>query len=154
MRKPKNDILYEEGRFYHVYNRGHHKMKVFRSEDDYSHFIHLIYKTLRNYHIMLICYCLMPNHFHMMLKLGEDKTHISKFFQRLLTAYCCYFNRRYRLVGSVFQGRFQARQIENRKDYISTMGYIKRNPSEAGLVKEGEDYRWQHVRKGWNRLKV
>lgn len=154
MGKPRSNVLYKEDGIYHVYNRGHNKMRIFRTEDDYSKFVYLMYKYLKLYDIDMVCYCLLPNHFHMLLKLGEYKTHISKFFQCFMTAYCCYFNRKYRLVGSVFQGRFLARRIVSSRDYRSMINYIKENPKEANLTKEGEHYRWLFLRKGWNRLKV
>lgn len=157
MRKPKCDILYKKGKIYHVYNRGHHKMKIFRSNDDYSQFIYLMYRYKKHFDIMLISYCLLPNHYHMLLKLGQSekyKMQIPKIFQSFMTAYCCYFNRKYRLFGSVFQSRFQVRRIENRNDYQSIIEYIGVDPIKANLNQEDNNYHWFYLRKNWNRLQV
>lgn len=154
MRKLSSSTLYKKKKCYHIYNRGHRKNRVFRNVKDYEQLVYSLSRFLIGYDIVLICYCLMPNHYHMLLRLGESKTDISRFMQSLFTSYGSYFNRKYHLVGGVFQGRFQAREIEDRYDLINMVEYIRKNPLEACLVKKPEDYQWFYLKKGWRRLKV
>ena len=89
----------------------------------------------------------MPNHFHLVVKCRADLNAVSKFMAGFMTAYVTYFNRRYNKVGHLFQGPFQVRRIKGPLDLHTVITYIKRNPIEARLTKEGEKYKWFFVRK-------
>ena len=104
-------------------------------------------RYLDEYDVVLISYCLMPNHYHLILKLGESKMDISKFMHRFMTSYSCYFNRKYGLVGSIFQNRFDARRLDDYSDLFSMIDYLKKNPVEAGLVNNEGRYRWFYIKK-------
>ena len=84
----------------------------------------------------------MPNHFHFLIRLGDNPDDISKFMHRSMTSYTMYFNKKYGLVGSVFQGPFCVRRLEDIPSIIRTSDYIDNNPVKAGLVKKSEDYKW------------
>ncbi len=112
MRKEKVEKLYVRNGFYHVYNRGNNKQDVFLTEKDYKVFVNLLFKYLKDTSIMLVGYCLMPNHFHMLLKSCSFKAQIPKFMHRFMTSYAMYFNRRYKRVGRVFNLHFRL------KDYL------------------------------------
>ncbi len=148
MRKPNSTILYKKGNLYHIYNRGNDKNRIFRREKDYDNFVGIVRRYEKILDIIVLSYCLMPNHFHLILKLGDSKTDISKFMQRCMTSYVMYFNRRYGRVGHLFQGRFESRLLDGGKDLSNLVNYLKNNPIEAGLVskKEGK-YKWFYLRK-------
>lgn len=152
MRKDKNKNIYKRNSFYHIYNRGNHKEKIFFKEDDNKRFCSLVYKYLRKKNLMLLSYCYMPNHFHLVLKCRSDLKAIPQFMACFMTAYVTYFNRRYNKVGHLFQGPFQVRRIKGLLDLRTVISYIKHNPVEAGFIKEGEKYRWLFVRKRYGDL--
>lgn len=145
------------GEYYHVYNRGTEKRLIFLDEADYTRFISLLYlcnsslsihrsdyaNTPLNILITLPrekllvdigAYCLMPNHFHLLLH-EHIEGGISIFMQKISTAYTMYFNKRYERNGSLFQGRFQAEHLstDNYLKYI--FAYIHLNP--IGLIDGG-----------------
>jgi GH24 family phage-related lysozyme (muramidase) len=83
----------------------------------------------------------------MILKLGDSLTDISKLMQRFMTAYGVYFNKKYNLVGSVFQNPFQARQLDGYEDLLNMIEYLKNNPVQAKLVKRKGKYKWLYINK-------
>jgi putative transposase len=135
--------------FYHIYNRGTEKRKIFLGEKDYSRFLvslflcnsknpvdlklqgSTLYELLKNERgetIVDICaYCLMPNHFHLLLREKTDGG-ISKFMQKLQTAYTMYFNKKSERTGALFQGRFKL-SIAATDNYLKYLvAYIHLNP--------------------------
>ena len=92
--------------------------------------------------VSLLAYILMPNHFHFILKQLDQKRGISEFVRCLGTAYAMYFNRKYNRVGSLFQGRFKAREVDRDADLLHLSRYIHINASEAGLARTPEEYPW------------
>ena len=145
MGKPRCKYLYEKYRYYHIYNRGHRKSPIFQEKDDYVHFCKLIERYLKEYDLVLVGYCLLPNHYHIILRLGGSLSDISRFMQRFMTAYCVYFSRKYQLVGSVFQNPFQARKIDGYGDLLNMIEYLKLNPVKAELVTVGRKYKWLSI---------
>lgn len=141
----KNAIKeYQEDGYYHVYNRGVDKGLIFREDKDYKTFLSFlkIYltlqgeslqvapsKILKNYcdDIELLCYCLMPNHFHLLIK--QRSLHgMDHFLRSLCTKYVRYFNSHYKRIGPLFQGPYKAVRVENEYQFIYLSKYIHRNP--------------------------
>ncbi len=135
---------FSEHQYYHVYNRGVEKRLIFLDEQDYRVFLGILKKYLsgenhntNNRHkfqrldekIQLLAYCLMPNHFHMMLyQISEDG--VTQLMRRLCTGYAMYFNDRYKRVGPLFQGTYKACLI-NKDDYLHHISrYIHLNPQD------------------------
>ena len=120
---------YVTNQYYHLYNRGVEKHLIFRSEEDWRVFQRLLSRfSCRGYQeVSLEAYCLMPNHFHLLVKQLCDSG-ICKFLQRLLTTYAMYFNHIYQRVGPLFQGRTKARYIGSDQSYKHISRYIHRNP--------------------------
>lgn len=148
----KNSIkhYYEDG-FYHIYNRGVEKRKIFLDRDDFLMFLHFLKTALsespkqgatlamapkqskhgprKNFHqrVTLLAYCLVPNHFHLLIK-QSDSTAMTEMIRSVCTAYGMYFNKKYDRVGSLFQGVFKAIDIAE-DDYLLWLSrYIHRNP--------------------------
>lgn len=135
---------------YHVYNRGNSKQVIFHDEDDYVYFQHLlylmntvtrmrserivddIYETDRDEPLVAIgAYCLMPNHFHLLLLQKADEG-VSKFMQKLATAYVMYYNKKYDHSGSLFEGKFKTRHA-NEDEYLKYLfAYFHMNPLKIG----------------------
>ncbi len=128
--------------FYHIYNRGNRKNAIFYEQQDYSRFLSLMRRFSRDYNIEIYLYCLMPNHFHLLVQSGPSPNEISLFMHRFMTSYVMYLNKKYFLVGRLFQSPYQTRYIRTQQSLNRVTDYIKRNPVKAGLVRKSEDYKW------------
>jgi putative transposase len=149
--------------YYHVFNRGVGKMDIFRDEQDWKFFLFRLKEILfpstptmgtivkpKNGYIpkslpagafSLVAYCLMPNHFHFLVRQNQI-TPVSKMISKLCTSYSKYFNQKYERVGSVFQGAFKAIVVENDAYLLWLSAYIHNNPRTAGLVERSETWLW------------
>lgn len=148
----KNTVRdYKENGFYHIYNRGVAKQKIFLDQQDYKTFLSYLKtylsskdlqdpnlkipptRQLKNFCVKVIlhCYCLMPNHFHLLLY-QNDFSDISLFLKSLLTKYSMYFNKKYRRVGPVFEGKYKAVEVESEEQFLYLSKYIHRNPLPTG----------------------
>lgn len=141
----KNSIkIYYENAFYHVYNRGVEKRNIFLDRDDHLAFFHLLKTALsseqgatlpRNRRkkflnkIDLMAYCLMPNHYHLLLR-QKTISGLTEFIRSISTSYSMYFNKKYRRVGSLFQGIFKATDIRDESYLLWVSRYIHRNPPD------------------------
>jgi putative transposase len=135
---------YKPNTFYHIYNRGNRKQKIFLETQDYQKFLSLMQTHLKIHEVNLLvyCYCLMPNHFHLLLDSGSFPTEITSFMHRFMTSYAMYFNKKYDYVGRLFQGSYKAKPIHNLNHFNKIVNYISENPVKAGLVKNARDYKW------------
>lgn len=98
-------------------------------------------KILPTNSFRLICYCVMPNHFHLLIE-QVGVLPISKLILKVCTSYSIYFNKKYKRVGSIFQDTFKSVRIEKNEQLLWTSIYIHNNPVKAELVKNPADYRW------------
>ena len=90
----------------------------------------------------------MQNHFHLIIKNGKDTRAVSHYMQSFMTAYVMYFNRKYKLVGRMFQGPFQAKRLSRIRDLENVKAYLRQNPFEIMVGEEiniGE-YKWLYIR--------
>lgn len=131
----------EQSSYYHVYARGVNKENIFVDDQDKNYFISLIDRYLspkqrENYgrlypnytnKIELLVYCLMDNHFHMLLY-QEEIGYISKFMSSLMTSYSRYFNLRHKRTGALFETRFRASRITDHGYLLHISRYIHLNP--------------------------
>ena len=140
---PRPNRVEYPGAFYHVYNRGNRKGKIFIEERDYKLFVGLLFALTRRCDIQLYAWCLMPNHFHLLLE--TPKGNLSQFMQRLLTAYSQVINFRYNFVGHVFQGRYKAKICQKDVYFLELIRYIHLNPirvKSRNLVSKLEHWPW------------
>jgi putative transposase len=133
--------LWTDAACYHVINRGHARETVFHDDDDCAYFLQLLQRYGATFELRLYHYCLMQNHFHLLLQLPEPRR-LSRCMAGLLVAYWHHYRRRYGLVGHLFQGRFKSPAIEADSYLLSCGRYIERNPLQMGLVAEAWQYRW------------
>jgi len=130
--------------FYHVYARGNSKGKIFASAEDYEYFIHLLQRYLSaeeahdpygisypNFYnkIELISYCLMPNHFHLLVYQHQAGA-MAAIMRSLLTSYSRYFNKKYHKSGSLFESRYKASLISDDAYLQHITRYIHLNPRQ------------------------
>jgi REP-associated tyrosine transposase len=134
-RRPR---VFAPGLLYHVIVRGNQRRLTFRSDQDYSAYLDRLEKYRAKFQVRIYAYCLMPNHVHLLLE--SSSTPLAKFMQGLQQSYTQYFNRRYRKVGHLFQGRYKAIICDKDKYLLALVRYIHLNPVRAGLAKHPEGY--------------
>jgi putative transposase len=132
------DRSFPAGGFYHVYNRGNDRQAIFREPDNYFYFLRLLRHHLVEHNIEIIAYCLMPNHYHLLVHLNAEG--LSRRMKSFSVAYTKAMNQRFSRVGSLFQGRFQAKRVEDEAYLLHLTRYIHLNPVKAGLVARSEDW--------------
>jgi len=139
---PRGPRIAFENAFFHVYNRGVAKQKIFLEDSDYRYFLKrvLALKTKKLYDHEIYAYVLMPNHFHILIQ--TKKTPIAKVMTSLLTSYSMYFNKKYKRVGTLFQNRFKSKLCDKDSYFLGASRYIHLNPLEAGITDTLESYKW------------
>lgn len=158
---PSRIIPFVNGEYYHVFNRGVAKMQIFNNSYDYARFIKtMVYYSIEgpkprfsifspttlalntNKKIVdVICYCLMPNHFHFLLR-QVKKGGITEFVSRLSNSYTKYINIKNKRVGPLLQGNFKAVHVETNEQLLHLSRYIHLNPLAGYVVKDLDSYRW------------
>jgi len=147
---------FQTDHFYHVYNRGVEKRQVFSSQRDYERFLQTIYyyqfsgpkpklSTYKRFKfkefynnpkiVEIVCYCLMPNHFHFLLKQVKENG-IQEFMSKLSNSYAKYFNTKHKRVGPLWQGQFKAISVDSDEQLIHLSRYIHLNPIVADLTND------------------
>ena len=140
MKEPIQKASYQGG-YYHIFNRGNRKQDIFLDKSDYLKYLEKLREYKKKHNISIICYCLMPNHFHLLLRQDGDIP-IYKFMHALHTSYSIYFNQTHNKVGRMFQGRFKQKEID-KDEYLSLVtSYIHFNPVKDGLIEELDNYQW------------
>lgn len=127
----------EAGSYYHIYNRGNHKDLIRLDEEDLATYIHFILNSFEHYEEELLCYCLMPNHYHLLAKVKDPKT-FSKAVQHGMSKCARYFNKKYETVGHLFQDKYKHRKINDLTDLIFVSKYIHTNPLKDGICEDFE----------------
>ena len=130
---PRRTVNFGPGNYYHIYNRGVDRKPIFREQTDY----HFVLKKVKDYLINLnqkmIAYCLMPNHYHFLLRQDGDQA-AGLVPQRVFNSYVKMFNYRYKRSGTLFEGRYQAIHVDDEAYLVYLCTYIHANPLKAGFV--------------------
>ena len=156
---------FASGEYYHIFNRGNGKMDIFREPDDYTFFLFRLKEylypewkrrrapsapsvagteryersTFPSESFSLAAYCLMPNHFHLLIGQNTD-TSISALMLPLGGSYVKFFNKKYERLGSLFQDQFKAVHVESNSQLLHLSAYIHLNPVTASLTKTIDAY--------------
>lgn len=153
---PSRNVVkeYAPDSYYHIYNRGVDKQSIFKDSSDYVVFLSLLKRHLSkepqvnkygrqapHFHeeIELLAFCLMPNHFHLLIYQNSDDKAISKLLQSICTAYTMYFNRKYGRRGPLFENNFKASRIDQESYLQHISRYIHLNP------KDWRRYEWSSL---------
>lgn len=130
-----------DGMIYHVINRGNGRQEVFHKDEDFRAFTDLLGAAKEKYPVKLLSYCLMSNHFHLLL--SPDKADdLSKFMQWLMTSHVRRYHSHYRTNGHVWQGRFKSFIVEHDRQLLTVVRYIEGNPLRKGLVESANEWFW------------
>lgn len=141
-----------ESGIYHVMMRGINRQSIFEDEEDYEKFIETIrrYKEKCGYEIF--AYCLMGNHVHLLLKVGQEP--LEQIMRRICGSYVYWYNWKYQRLGNLFQDRFKSEVVENDTYFLIVQRYIHQNPIKAGLVNKIEQYKWSSFNEYVNKAEV
>jgi putative transposase len=126
--------------FFHVTARGVGRAAIFRDELDYTDFRNRLIRIARRYSWTVHSYCLMPNHYHLIV--DATQRDLSSGMHRLNGGYAQRFNQRYDRVGHVFQNRFTAYVIESEEHFERAVAYVHANPVKAGLCGQIAEWPW------------
>ncbi len=126
--------------WYHIMNRGRRSENIFSDDKDYILFTELLKETSEMWNIRIASYCLVPNHYHMLVQTPE--ANISRSMRHLNGVYTQRYNRRHNCDGQLFRGRYKSILIDTDSYLLQAVRYIHRNPLRAGLVDKIDAYKW------------
>ena len=133
---------FQQNSYYHVFNRGNHKSDIFLNPYDYLRFLEKIEEYKDKCQIKVLCFCLMPNHFHLLLQQLSTEP-LTKFMLSLSTSYSKYFNIKYDQVGRLYQERFRAVEVTTDEYLLYLTKYIHLNPTK--LKVDITKYKWSSL---------
>jgi len=142
---PRRRIEFTSDEFYHIYNRGNNKDRIFFEQKNYAFFFERFEKYVSQGDAVVHAYCLLPNHYHILVQILDAKEFLKK-FERFLISYVKSVNEVYGRVGHLFQGRFQAKHVETEEYLLHLSRYIHLNPVFAGLVKQADEWEFSSYR--------
>jgi len=138
---PRSARITIEKACYHIITRGNQKQTVFKNSVDYQKYLLLLTRYKKKYGFRLYCFCLMPNHVHLIIEVDKEKQ-LNKIMRGLNLSYALYFNFKYEKVGHLWQDRFKSKVIEKDAYLLECIRYIEDNPLRASLVSSINEYPW------------
>jgi len=131
---------------YHAWNRANFRSALFKAERHYRDFLAILEEGLAVVPMRLLAYCLMPNHWHLVLY-PRAAGGLSKFLQRITLTHTQRYHARTRTVGygHVYQGRYKSLPVEMGGHFLTLVRYVERNAQRAALVRKAEDWPWSSV---------
>jgi len=132
--------LVSRGSFHHVMARGNARMVIYEDREEYLRFLELLATALQRHDLSCHAYCLMPNHYHLVIETHSDR--LSAAIHMVNGAYAQWWNRRHSRVGHVLQGRFKAQLIQDGAYFVRVCRYLLLNPVRANLVDTPRDWPW------------
>jgi putative transposase len=124
--------------YYHLYNRGNNYNNIYFGKENYLYFLRLLRKHLIERDILILAYCLMPNHYHLLV--AGEVDNLPRAMQALSIAYTKSINRRFERVGTLFQGGYRSIRVSNDEYLLNLCRYIHLNPVKAGFVDRPESW--------------
>lgn len=141
--------IQSEDCFYHITSRGDNRKRIYLSEYDYCKFLEYIREAKEKYKFYLYAYCLMANHYHLLLE--TTQANISKIMHYINGSYTTYHNIKYRRCGHLFQGRYKSIVVDKENYFLELSRYIHLNPVRAKIVPTPEKYKWSSYNDYLNR---
>jgi len=129
---------------YHVINRGNARSAVFHKQANYFRFTEMMREACERLPLRVVCWCLMPNHFHLVLWPHRNGD-LSRWMQWLMTCHVRRYHRHYNSSGHVWQGRFKAFPIQQDAHYLTVLRYVESNPIRANLTERAEQWQWSSL---------
>jgi len=129
-----------DGALYHVTSRGNERKPIFKDDSDREIFLDILYKVNKRYNWICHAYCLMDNHYHLVIETPDGN--LSKGMRQLNGVYTQTFNKKYRRVGHIFQGRYKAILIQKESHLLEVCRYVVLNPVRAKATRSIGDWKW------------
>ena len=131
---------------FHVLNRGNARSQIFEKNQDYNAFERIFVETARTTSVRILAYCIMPNHWHLVLWPMRDGE-LGRFVQRLTTTHVrrWHLNRHSVGNGHLYQGTYKSFPVQDDNHFLSVCRYVEQNPLRAKLVDRAEDWRWSSL---------
>lgn len=141
---PRLPRIVEPNGVYHVFSRGNNKEQIFWDDRDYQTFLMFLGQVASRYGWIVLAYCLMPNHVHLLVRVPA--ANLSQGMQFLNGAYSRTTNKRRGRVRHLFQNRFGSVHVQTDAHLLGEFRYVALNPVEAGLCRRPEEWRWSSYR--------
>lgn len=134
------------GMVYHVLNRANFRSRLFRGASHYQEFLTILEEGLKYVPMRILAYCLMPNHWHLVLHPRADGD-LTKYLQRVTLTHTQRYHAKTRTVGygHLYQGRYKSLLVESDRHFLALVRYVERNAKRAGLVTKAEEWPWSSV---------
>jgi putative transposase len=136
----------EGGFVYHVLNRANAGLTIFQTEEDYAAFERVLAQAVARLEMRLLAYCVMPNHFHLLVWPRDDGD-LSQFMRWLTVTHTQRWHAHHRTAGTghLYQGRFKSFPVQSDEHFLTVGRYVERNALGAKLVRRAEDWRWSSL---------
>ena len=136
-------LPFVQGGYYHIYNRGAGRQAILYEERNYIYVLRLLKEVARESDVTVIAYCLIPNHYHWLLR-QDGETPAGKVPARVFGSYSQAFNRAYDRTGTLFEGPYKALVVDTDDYFVNLCCYIHVNPVHHGLVDTVDDWRYSN----------
>ncbi|MCE5339617.1 MAG: transposase [Planctomycetaceae bacterium] len=138
------------GYAYHIFNRANARVPIFTNEQDYLLFENTLFQACIKFDMRLCTYCIMPNHWHLVLWPQKDNE-ISSFMRWLTLSHTQRWHSTHKTTGSghLYQGRFKSFPVQEDSHFLTLCRYVERNPLNAAMVEKAEQWRWSAM---WHRM--
>ncbi len=137
---PRKNRIHYRSAFHHVMLRGNNRKNIFHKKEDYQIFLDIICAAADAYNFRIHLYCLMTNHIHLVVEVGDIP--ISRIMQSVSSRYANLHNKKYNKIGHLFQGRFKSKLISDDYYLMELCYYIHMNPIKAKICQSLDEYHW------------
>jgi putative transposase len=143
---PRTTRRIEAGLIYHVLNRDNGRRVLFSKDADFAAFVKLLAEAVNQFDVDLLAWCLMPNHWHLLLR-PHSANALSRMMAWMTVTHARRHHRHYPNPGTghLYQGRFKSFPVQDDEHFLIVARYIHANPQRAGLVKRARDWRWSDL---------
>ncbi|WP_173506817.1 transposase [Marinobacterium sp. xm-d-530] len=131
----------------HIIHRGHNRQYIFKATADFEMYLSKLEYWSEEYAVQLHAWVLMNNHIHLLVTPSSDEG-ISEMMKRIAGSYGRYFNKRYGLTGTIWEGRFRNIPVMSSTHVEQIKAYIEQNPVRAGICGMSSEYRWSSAFSG------
>ncbi len=149
---PRKARKKSESGIYHIIMRGINRQNIFEDEKDRTKFIQTIHRFKDKSGYDVYAYCLMANHVHLLLRVGQEP--LEQLMRRICGSYVYWYNWKHERIGNLFQDRFKSEPVEDDTYFLTVLRYIHQNPLKAGLVRSIEKYKWSSYNEYINKTNV
>lgn len=134
--------IFQKGEYYHIYNRSTNNLIIFASKENYLFLLKKVKKYREKFCISIIAYCLMPNHYHFLLRQDADFS-VAQFIQAVFNSYSKAFNKMYKRTGTLFEGTFKSIHVHSPEYLTHLSRYIHRNPIDLKIPLVSKLEKWE-----------